>query len=147
MHHLKWFAFMGCQAHCHQYESDYENPKSTYQSSQYKWIPYHTILYQVSATSPSRWPTTLKYTCFSRKEISPIIVTSATTQALVLLIWENTSLLLLLVLSATTSENKHRLTHSGDKPFVWKQCNHSCTRAEGLKKHMLTNYREKPFLC
>ena len=41
----------------------------------------------------------------------------------------------------------HMMVHSGEKPFVCKQCNYSCTTASILKRHMLTHSGEKPFVC
>ena len=39
-----------------------------------------------------------------------------------------------------------KLIHSGEKPFVCKQCNYSSADASKLKRHMQTHSGEKPFL-
>ena len=41
----------------------------------------------------------------------------------------------------------HLLIHSGENPFKCRQCNYSCKQASDLKKHMLTHSGEKAFNC
>ena len=45
------------------------------------------------------------------------------------------------------SLKKHMLTHSGERPFVWKHCNYSFSATCDLKKHMLTHSGERPCIC
>ena len=47
--------------------------------------------------------------------------------------------------TARPSELKrHKLIHSGEKPFACPQCKYSCTTAGYLKKHLLIHSMEKP---
>ena len=41
----------------------------------------------------------------------------------------------------------HKLTHSGEEPFICIQCNFSCTQADKLKRHMKTHTGEKTHKC
>ena len=41
----------------------------------------------------------------------------------------------------------HKLTHSGEEPFICIQCNFSCTQADNLKRHMKTHTEEKTHKC
>ena len=45
------------------------------------------------------------------------------------------------------SLKRHMLIHSGEKSFNCTQCSYSCAQAESLKKHMFIHSGEKPFRC
>ena len=51
--------------------------------------------------------------------------------------------------SCTTSTDikKHIKTHSGERPFICKQCSYSCREATSLKRHMFLHSGVKPFNC
>ena len=49
-------------------------------------------------------------------------------------------------LQETFTHTGEKLIHSGEKPFVCKQCDYSSAEASKLKRHMQTHSGEKPFL-
>ena len=51
------------------------------------------------------------------------------------------------VLTHASRLKRHRLKHTGEKPFKCDQCNYSCTQAGDLKIHKRKYTGEKPFNC
>ena len=43
--------------------------------------------------------------------------------------------------------SRHMVTHTGEGPNKWEECDNAFTRPSVLKWHMITHVREKPYKC
>ena len=50
-------------------------------------------------------------------------------------------------LTNASSFKKHKMVHTGEKPYLCGSCEYSCTSAGALKAHSFTHTGEKPYQC